>query len=101
MNHSANEIPLDGRTQNSIYSKTNFQEQEENDGYMHQVPQQSFEGAHGVNEDYEEEQEFEHDQQEEFEEPEYEEEYQEEQEQEYYPEGEELPEDQEEYPKVV
>jgi hypothetical protein len=103
MNHSANEVPLDGRTQNSIYSKNNFQNDEDNDAYMHQIPQQSFEGVHGVNEDYEEEQDFDHDQQEEFDENEYEETYQGERdgEEEYYQEGdvEENPED-EEYPKV-
>ena len=101
MNHSAKEMLLDGRTQNSIYSKNNFQNEEDNDAYMHQIPQQSFEGVHGVNEDYEEEQDFE--QQEEFEEGEYEEGYQEDdQEGEYYQEGEEIegnPDD-EEYPKV-
>lgn len=100
MNHSANEVPLDGRTQNSIYSKNNFQDQEENDGYMHEVPQQSFEGAHGINEGYEEDQDFEDDQQEEFEENEYEGEYLKGQDQEYYAEGEEMEEGQDEYPKV-
>lgn len=99
MNHSANEVPLDGRTQNSIYSKTNFQGEEENDPYMHQVPQQSFEGVHGVNEDYEEDQDFEHEQQEDFGDIEYEEGYQEDPEGEYYQEGEEQL-DPEEYPKV-
>jgi hypothetical protein len=102
MNHSANEVPLDGRTQNSIYSKNNFQNDEDNDAYMHQIPQQSFEGVHGVNEDYEEEQDFDPNQQEDFEDQEYEEGYQEQEEGEYYPEGEEgegSPDD-EEYPKV-
>lgn len=97
MNHSANEVPLDGRTQNSIYSKNNFQGEDENDPYMHQVPQQSFEGVHGVNEDYEEDQDFDHEQQGEFGDVEYEEGYQEE---EYYPEGEGNEENPEEYPKV-
>jgi hypothetical protein len=102
MNHSANEVPLDGRTQNSIYSKTNFQGDDENDPYMHQVPQQSFEGVHGVNEDYEEDQDFDHEQQEDFAEVEYEEGYQEDADPEYYPDADaEGQLDPEEYPKVT
>ena len=100
MNHSANEVPLDGRTQNSIYSKNNYQGEDENDPYMHQVPQKSFEGVHGVNDDYEEDQDYE--QPEDFREAEYDEVYQEEAEGEYYPEEEmEGGAEEEEYPKVV
>ena len=104
MNQSANDVNIDGRTQKSIYSKNTFQNEEENDGYGHQIPQGSFEGVHGVNEDYEEEEEFGHGQEEEeFEDQEYEEGYQEEGEVGYFPEGEQNEEEDEnddEYPKV-
>ena len=105
MNHSANEVNMDGRTQKSIYSKNNFQNEDENNGYGHQIPQGSFEGVHGVNEDYEEEQEFDHGQgeEQEFEEQEYDDDYQEEGEVGYFAEeepNEEEGEDGEEYPKV-
>ena len=109
MNYSANDLTLDARTQNSLYSKNNFQIEDENDQIVHQVPQGSFEGVHGVNEDYEEE--FDHDddqeEQEEFDQ-EYDQDkqqYDQEQEVAYFPDQQQLEEDQDEhdnhdYPKV-
>ena len=44
INHSANEVPLDGRNNNGMFSKGHYPMEDDSDGYKHQIPQQSFEG---------------------------------------------------------
>ena len=63
MNYSAIDLTLDDKRQNSLYSKNNFQNEDDNDQIVHKIPQASFEGVHGINEDYKDE--FDHDEQEE------------------------------------
>lgn len=73
MNHSANEGPLDARTQNTTYSKSHYGQEEEIDPYQHQIPQQSFEGVHGENDEFDDEEEdYREEEEEEYHEEEFE-----------------------------